>query len=211
MVEPYAGAMGLGSPLQRVAMGLVVVFLSALVPGRADPSWMRYDALPDPLGWVLVLLGATALVRVDERFGPARWLAWLAAVVSVPLWFPQLGHQLSPSASWAASLPQLGFCLVLAREVGRAGAEQRPPDTHVAQRFGLLVWGLLLAAVLPVVVLGGGLDGLAPANQLVATVVDVALVYLLFRVHRRTWLGGPGPLEVHPRTDPETRRGRPPR
>ena len=24
----------------------------------------------------------------------------------------------------------------------------------------------------------------------------VALIYLLFRVHRREWLGGPGPLEV---------------
>jgi hypothetical protein len=31
-------------------------------------------------------------------------------------------------------------------------------------------------------------------------------VYYLFRVHRRTWLGGPGPLEVHP----PTREGRSP-
>jgi hypothetical protein len=28
--------------------------------------------------------------------------------------------------------------------------------------------------------------------------VNLAVIYYLFRVHRRTWLGGPGPLEVHP-------------
>ena len=35
--------------------------------------------------------------------------------------------------------------------------------------------------------------------MLVSGLVGVAFVYFLFRVHRREWLGGPGPLEIHPR------------
>jgi hypothetical protein len=194
------------SPLQKIAMGLVVVFGSALFPPDPSPSWARYDALPDPLGWVLVLLGVHALTRLDGRFATARWLAWIAAVVSVPLWLPQLNHLLPPSGSWAASLPQLAFCLVLAREIGLAGALQQPRDEYAAKWGGLLVWGLLVATLLPVVVLGGGVDSLAVPTQLVATVVDIALVWVLFRLHRRTWLGGPGPLEVHPRTADRRRR-----
>ena len=31
-----------------------------------------------------------------------------------------------------------------------------------------------------------------------ASLVNVAFIYYLFRVHRREWLGGPGPLEIRP-------------
>src|SRR6186997_3480838 len=97
-----------------------------------------------------------ALARVDDTFTPSRWLAVVAGVVSVPMWFPQLSHQLDYSGDWFASLPQLAFCLVLAREIGMLGAQQTPADGYVAKRFGLLVWGFGLLAVLPVLVLGGG-------------------------------------------------------
>ena len=36
-----------------------------------------------------------------------------------------------------------------------------------------------------------------PTLYLIA-VVNLVFVYYLFRVHRREWLGGPGPLEVRP-------------
>ncbi len=98
-----------------------------------------------------------ALARVDDSFSTSRWLAVLAGVVSVPMWFPQLHHQLDDSGEWFASLPQLAFCLVLAREIGLLGAAQTPPDAYVAKRFGLLVWGFGVLAVLPVLTLGGGL------------------------------------------------------
>jgi hypothetical protein len=206
------------SPLQRIAMGMVIVIGTALFPADPTPDWQRYDALPDPLGWVLILSGTFALARTDDSFASSRWLAALAGAVSVPMWFPQLHHQLDASGEWFASLPQVAFCLFLAREIGMAGARQPKPDGYVARRFGLLVWGFGLIGVLPVVAIGGDVSALVPATLVGSAVVNVAFVYYLFRVHRREWLGGPGPLEVHPRPAPgapedkagENREGRPP-
>ena len=198
------------SPLQKIAMGMVIVIGSAYFPARPSPAWKQYDALPDPLGWVLVILGVVALARVDATFDSSRSLAALAGVVSVPAWFPEVQHALDPSGAWFASLPQVVFCLFLAREIGMLGARQQPADGYVAKRFGLLVWGFAGVAVLPVVAIGGDVPQLSGATLAISTVVNVAFVYFLFRVHRRTWLGGPGPLLVHPRTQPGTHEGRPP-
>ena len=181
-------------------MGLVIVFGSAQFPANPSPSWQRYDALADPVGWALVLLGTIALTRTEESFRATRSLAMLAGLVSVPVWFPQLSHRLDPSGQWFLSLPQIAFCLWLAREIGIQSTRQEPSDAYSAKRFGLLVWGFGAVAVLPVLTFGGGLDRLVSTTVLVSTVVDVALVYFLFRIHRREWLGGPGPLEIHPRS-----------
>jgi hypothetical protein len=209
------------SPLQKIAMGMVIVIGFAMFPAHPTPDWSQYDALPDPVGWVLVLLGVFALTRADSAFESSRWLAGLAAVVSVPMWFPQLHHQLDDSGLWFASLPQIAFCLLLAREIGVAGAGQSPPDAYVAKRFGLLVWGFALIGVLPVLALGGHLDQLKDPTEMLSWLVSLAFVYFLFRVHRREWLGGPGPLLVEPRPPekpldvrpdrrPGKREGRPP-
>jgi hypothetical protein len=190
--------MGLGSPLQKVAMGMVVVVLFAYFPAHPHPTWEHYDALADPVGWLLVIAGMLTLTRQDDAFSTSRWLAVLAGAVSVPVWFPQLSHQLDASGEWFTSLPQIAFCLLLSREIGLLGATQTPSDRRVAKRFGLLVWGFALVAVLPVLTLGGGLDQLASTTQLVSLLVSVWFIYSLFQVHRRTWLGGPGPLEIQP-------------
>jgi hypothetical protein len=198
------------SPLQKIAMGMVIVIGSAFFPPNPSPSWERYDALPDPLGWLLVLFGVFALARVDDTFASSRWLAGVAAAVSVPMWFPQVQHQLDASGEWAVSLPQIAFCLFLAREIGMAAPLQQPPDGYIAKRFGLLVWGFAVVAVLPVIALGGNVTQLTNTTLLFSTLVNLAFVYFLFRVHRREWLGGPGPLLVQPRTEPEKHEGRPP-
>lgn len=194
------------SPLQKIAMGMVIVVGYAYFPADPSPAWESYDALADPVGWVLVVLGTSALARVDAGFSTSRWLAVLAGVVSVPMWLPQLTHGLEPSVEWFASLPQIAFCLVLAREIGVRAREQAPPDDYAAQRFGALVWGFGLVALLPVAALGGGIDQLEAPTQLVSTLVSVAFVYFLFRVHRREWLGGAGPVQIRPRNA----EGRPP-
>ena len=148
------------SPLQKIAMGMVIVIGSALFPAQSIASWAQYDALPDPIGWLLVVLGMVALARADDTFVTSRWLAIVAGAVSVPMWVPQLHHHLDASGEWFASLPQIAFCLVLSREIGLLGARQKPPDGYVAKRFGLLVWGFAVIGVLPVLTLGGGLTGL---------------------------------------------------
>ncbi len=195
-------------------MGMVIIIGSAYFPANPSPSWERYDALPDPLGWVLVLLGVFALARIEDTFDSVRWLAVLAAIVSVPMWLPQVRHQLDGSGEWFASLPQLVFCLFLAREIGLLGASRSARDAYVAKRFGLLVWGFALAGVLPVLALGGDVAQLESPTLVLSALVNLAFVYFLFRVHRREWLGGPGPLEVQPSSDgprggPE-HEGRPP-
>jgi hypothetical protein len=128
--------------------------------------------------------------------------------VSVPLWFPQVNHLLVPeynhgidvSFQWFLSLPQTVFSLLLARSIGRAAELQDPRDSFVAGRFGVLTWGFAALAVLPAIAYGGGVDALVNPTLVGIGVVNVAFIYYLFRVHRRTWLGGPGPLEIRPRT-----------
>ncbi len=195
------------TPLQKIAMGLVVVLVPANFPRDPHPAWQFYDALPDPVGWLLVLAGLRALVRAsDLDLDVARWLGVLAFVVSVPLWFPQVSHLLVPeynprieiSFQWFVALPQTLFSLFLVRTIGRAAIEEVPRDRFVAGRFGVLTWGLAGMLVLPVVAYGGDVEALQDPTLLLIGIVNVAVVYYLFRVHRRSWLGGPGPLEVHP-------------
>jgi len=191
------------SPLQRIAMGLVIVLLPANFPHDPHPVWAFYDALPDPLGWALVLTGVHAL-RGHLDVDVLAWFGWVALVVSVPLWFPQLNHLLVPeynhgidvSFQWFLSLPQTVFSLLLARSIGRTAELQEPRDRFVAGRFGVLTWAFAALAVLPAIAYGGGVDALVNPTLVGIGVVNVAFIYYLFRVHRRTWLGGPGPLMV---------------
>jgi hypothetical protein len=193
------------SPLQKIAMGLVIVLVPANFPHDPHPAWQFYDALPDPIGWLLVLLGVRAL-RDHLDVDVVRWLGWVALVVSVPLWFPQVNHLLVPeynhsievSFQWFLFLPQTVFSLALARTIGRAAELQQPRDTFVAGRFGVLTWAFAAVIVLPVVAYGGGVDGLESPALIGIGLVNVVFVYYLFRVHRRTWLGGRGPLEPRP-------------
>ena len=184
------------TPLQRIAVGLIVVFGSATWPAHPHPAWQTWDLLADPVGWVLVVLGLVPLRRLHASFRLPLGLALLAGAVSVPLWFPQLRMHLDASGSWVASLPQLACCLFLARAIAAVGAAQQPPDRYLVGRFGLLGWAFLVVAVLPPVVLGGHLDSLRGATLAFSMLVDVALVWFLFLAHRRPVLGGPGTREA---------------
>jgi len=164
-------------------MGLVVVVLTARFGG--------YDALPDPVGWGLVLAG---LLPLRDRLPGARTAAWLAAtagVVAVPLWLPTVRAALAPSAEWALSLPQTACCVALC--AGLATACDRAGEREAA-RFGLLRWVFVALAVAPVLVYGGGQSDLAVPVAVGSVLANVVLVWLLFRVSRRPWAGGPAPV-----------------
>ena len=177
-------------------MGLIVVFGVALFPAHPQPGWAVYDALADPVGWVLVVLGTKDLAARHPQLGAAHWAAVLAAVVSVPMWFPQVNHLVTGAGAWGVQVPQDVACLLLCVGIGRLGAEQRPPDAYAAKRCGLLTWGFVAVLVMPALVEGGGLTQLARPADLVKIVVVLCALWCFFRVHRRAWLGGPGPLEV---------------
>ncbi|MGA8255486.1 MAG: hypothetical protein WB767_02830, partial [Nocardioides sp.] len=94
-------------PLQAMAMGYLIIALYARQSG--------YDLLPDPVGWVLVLVG----VRGLPDAAPRRLLgstAAVALVVSLPLWVPALRDGLEDedaSLAWAADLPGFVFAGLL--------------------------------------------------------------------------------------------------
>jgi hypothetical protein len=166
-------------PLQSIAMGLVIVALSARVHG--------YDVLADPVGWLLVLLGVGRLVPDLPFRGAVRGLAVLATVVSVPLFFPGVVDALADaddSLVWAANLPQVAFvallCHVLAAAAGRAG------DTGAARWLAIARTLTIVAGLLPVLV-----DTVATAwagpMLLLALVALVVAIVLLFQYSGRPW------------------------
>lgn len=197
---------GTVTPLQRIALGLIVVFAIAEVPAKADPVWKQYDVYPDPIGWLLILWGVVVLAKESAT---VWWSAILAALISVPMWLPQLSHQLDASGAWYASLPQNLFCLFLCFEISKRAVSQSPVDRKVASRFGFLGWGFVVVVVLSLVVLGGGVASLSTTTDVATIFVKIALVFYLFLVHRRTFLGGPGPKD-YSHLAGETRKPPPP-
>jgi hypothetical protein len=168
-------------PLQSIAMGLVIVALSAPVAGG-------YDALPDPLGWVLVVLGARALPLEVPRRDTVLTLAWVAAAVSVLLWFPGVSdsaYAVHPSLGWALNLPQLGFAALLCHSLAASALAAQDPKAGAWLRTAMV--GFVVAAVLPVIVFGAGVGSLELTAYVGATLVLVSLIWLLFAYSARPW------------------------
>jgi hypothetical protein len=171
-------------PLQAIAMGLVVLAL-----GPTEPA---FDPLPDPLGWLLVLVGLRGLPPSTE-LRPTLWtLGALATVVSVPLWFPAVLEALEDgeeAVAWAANLPELVFFTVLSLALARAATEAGDRTAAAWWSTLVLVWGAV--AALPVLVFGGGLDGLSAVAGALVVAAPVLSIVLLFVHAGRGWAGAP--------------------
>ncbi|WP_457206275.1 hypothetical protein [Nocardioides sp. P5_C9_2] len=164
-------------PLQSVAMGLLVVALTARVHG--------YDALPDAVGWVLVLLGIRRL-QLSPVLGA---LAVSALTVAVVVWWPPVQDALDdlhPSLWWAVNLPQLATCALLCRELAaRAGATGDRRASAWLRTTTVLVG---LSALAPVLAFSA--DASADALSAVyagAAGVVLLLIVLLFSYAARPW------------------------
>lgn len=164
-------------PLQSVAMGLVVVALTARLHG--------YDALPDAAGWVLVLLGV-------RRLGLSTALAVVATaalLVSLVVWWPPaqdaLG-ELHPSLWWAATLPQLAACALLCREL--AARATVAGDGRAAAWLRTATVLVVVSAVAPVGAFSANAsdDALAAVHAAAAGVV-LLLIVLVFSYAARPW------------------------
>lgn len=169
-------------PLQSVAMGFVFIALYA--------RWHGYDLYADPFGWALVLLGLRRLPEDTPYLFPIRYVGVVAAVVSVPLWLPVVRDALAdadPSLGWAADLPGFAFTALLCH--GLAAAAKEADDVKPSQWLALVRSMVVAVAVLPVLVFGAGISGLADPAALAAQAVYVALVWLLFSYSGRPWTG----------------------
>lgn len=184
-------------PLQPIALGLVVVAL--VVDGDG------WDLLPDPIGWALVLLGTRALpVR---RRGLLLATAAAALLVSAAVWPPGVVDRVAAtddSLSWALSLPQAAYAVLLSDGLRRAAADAG--DRSRAAWFATTALLALVAALLPVPVLATGADSWGGIAVLAADLSLVLLVVLTLSSARQPWAGGyprsvPG-LVVPPPTGP---------
>ena len=151
-------------------MGLVIVFVSARFGG--------YDALPDPVGWALVVAGLLPLRTQVPLGGWAVALAVLAGLTAVPLWLPAVDDRLAPSGQWGVSLPQTLFCIVLCTSL--CAVADRAGDHREAVRVRWLRWVFGAVALGPVLV-----DALESPLAVLAVLANIALVYYLFKVSRR--------------------------
>ncbi|RYP83811.1 hypothetical protein EKO23_18095 [Nocardioides guangzhouensis] len=182
------------TPLQRIAMGLVVVVLDT-VGG--------YDLLPDPLGWLLVLWGVAALPGTER--GAPRAAAVVAGLVSVAGYPPAVHDRVAdaePALRWALDLPDLVFVLVLARGLHRLA---RPTDPRTAGRMRGIATASAALAVAPVLLFAGGADELLPWATLAVQLLWLWLVWNLFAAHAQNWVSPGADPSVRPGSGPETR------
>ncbi|CAN5530418.1 hypothetical protein BH11ACT8_BH11ACT8_31640 [soil metagenome] len=167
-------------PLQSIAMGFVILALFARVGD--------YDLLADPLGWLLVIAGVRRLPASYERRTTLVWVAGLALVVSVPLWFPgvvdALGRE-DASLAWTADLPGFAFVALLFHELAAVAATAR--DRWAERICAVLVTATGVVAALPVLVFGAGYDSWSDPAAAAAELLRVATIIALFGYAGRAW------------------------
>lgn len=178
-------------PLQAVALGLVLL---ALGPADTDPG--TFDPLPDPLGWVLVLIGLYGLgSSLDERRLPVlRFLGVLALGLSIALVVPDVARWFAddPSLGWSADIPRFAFFALLSHELSQSALKAK--HTAGASTFSLSALVLIFVLAAPPLAFGAGWDAVGPAGEVAAQVVQIALVILCFVFAGREWAGAPPPV-----------------
>jgi len=173
-------------PLYAMAFGLILV---ALGPTDAEPG--VFDPLPDPLGWLFILIGLQGLAGSldDKRLGVLRFLGATALVISGALIVPAAARWVAtePSLGWAADVPRFGFFAVLCYEMSAAAL--RAKATAAAATFNLSALALLFVLAAPPVAFGGGIDAVGTAGEIAAEAVQLVLIVLFFVFGSRPWAG----------------------
>ncbi|MBF4163912.1 hypothetical protein [Nocardioides acrostichi] len=176
-------------PLQLVALGLAVITLVAPAHG--------YDLLPDPVGWVLVLVGLRRLPASDAVRRTLLTTALIALVVAGIVWIPSVHARVDgadPSISWALSLPQLAVLALLGRHLRAVSGEAG--DRRASAWWATLTSLVVAAALLPVVVLGAGVGRLTTVTAAVAALSLLGTILLCFAHGQRPWAMPPAPVEI---------------
>jgi hypothetical protein len=151
--------------LQSVALGLIVVFVDV-----GSPDWV-----PDPIGWILVLVGLAAVKDRLTDYGYLQVTGWVCLGLSVVTWPPEAVPALDETLGWLFSLPTLAFCFLLADSLTDV------TEPGLARRFRLISWGYAVVTVLPLLPLALGWEWMSTPGLVVTIVVHVALVLSLYR------------------------------
>jgi hypothetical protein len=152
--------------VQTVAMGLLIVVLDVPPSG--------WDWIADPLGWVLVLLGLSAVRDEVPNHRGLSITAWVCLVVSVLIYPPGSVATLDDTLGWVFSVPTVVWCFLM--------SDALHDVAHGGRRLTLLWLRNLFAlvAVLPLLVYLAALDRLTAPTAVLAVGANVALLYLLW-------------------------------
>jgi hypothetical protein len=154
-------------PLSLMAWGLLLVVLDLRVDGL--------DLVPDPLGWVFVLLAALRLRPLHAGFTAATVAAVVGLVASLPDWVGVAPNLAGTATTLAETVLVFATCTAIMALV---------PDRR-GRANTLRWWDLALTVILvPLVVLAvvePGFVVLALFAGLAALVVLVCFLVLLFR------------------------------
>lgn len=146
-------------------MGLVVVVLTANFGG--------WDGLPNPLGWLLVLLGVRAARDHLPSVTSLTVLGWIALAVSVITYPPAATKELDPAATWLLDLPQVAFEVVLCSALATVlGAQGR--------WFRTLMWVLVFVGAGPAIAIGSDDAQIADIVETTFVLGQITLIWMLF-------------------------------
>ena len=96
---------------------------------------------------------------------------------------PEVGFLVANGVAWT----NVVLVVVLAFGLSLMGAAKDADDTGAARWWQLVATLATLAAVLPVVVFGGGVDGLEVPTYVIATAALLTVIVLCFAHSGRTW------------------------
>lgn len=198
------------TPLQKIAMGLLVVVVQA----ELAPGW---DGLANPVGWALVIWGVWSGRDHLEPAISLLSLSGLAFLVDLVTYPPFVAERIAPNGGfvdvsgtagdsvaivqdelaslWLLSMPDLAFVIVLVTSILRA---------RVRRHRGLRAMRWLLpatAVALPAALAADSAVAVGLA-QSVYQLEQIALVWMLFSVSRDESLGGwPRPIRLPAEAD----------
>jgi len=167
MGEPITGGSTALKPLAAMGWGLLLVLLDLRVNGL--------DLVPDPVGWLAVLLAARSLSPLHRAFAWSVAASVLGLVASVPEWLGTGGALVSAATSVAETVLVFATCTAIIALV--------PARRSAADAIRWADLGLSLAFV-PVLLLAAADPDLGALTLLVglaAMVVFVCFLVLLFR------------------------------
>jgi hypothetical protein len=171
-------------PLLVVALALLIIVI------RSD--FHGYDALPDPLAWLLIAVASAAFPQDVPRRSALIASALLAMVASVASWRSSWNDRivdLDPSLAWAIALPSLVWSALFCLAVAHLAKPQL--SAHIMWTY--VGYGFVAAIVLPVIVFGGGIDSLEGTYAAIIVLSQVALFVLALMHAWKPWALVPRP------------------
>lgn len=143
-------------------MGLVIVFVDA-----GSGGW---DWVPDPVGWILVLMGLPPLKERLPAYPGVLGSAWVCLAVSVLTIPPDSVDTIAPTLGWLFSVPTLAFCFLLCDSLADV------VDRSLAIRLKVLQVVFVVVGVLPGLVYLAGFEWLTAPTAVVAVLANITLV-----------------------------------